>query len=75
MMRSSKNTLTTTLKKLGRLDKMIVFSVLIMLMIMTCDFVVMLFQELRRPIFLEAVFGLTLVNPTIAIVFSMLYIY
>jgi hypothetical protein len=60
---------------MGRLDKTIAFNVLIMVKIVICDFVVMLFQELRRPIFLEAVFGLTLVNPTIAIVFSMLYIY
>jgi branched-subunit amino acid transport protein AzlD len=45
---------------MGCLDKMIAFSILIMLIIMACDFVVMLLQELGRPFFLEDAFGLTL---------------
>jgi hypothetical protein len=55
----SKNILNTTLKKMGRLDKKIVFNVLITVATMICDSVVVLLQELRRPIFLEGVFGLT----------------
>jgi cell division protein FtsL len=35
-MGSSKNTLNTTPKKMGRLDKMIVFNVLIIVMILIC---------------------------------------
>jgi membrane protein CcdC involved in cytochrome C biogenesis len=43
---------------MGRLDKVIVFRVLIMRMIMNCDSVVILLQELGRPIFPdEAILG------------------
>jgi hypothetical protein len=37
-----KNILNTTLKKMGSLDKTIVFNVLIMVVIMVCDSVVLL---------------------------------
>jgi hypothetical protein len=55
----SKNTLNTTLKKMGRLDKIIVFSVLIIVVILVCDFLVTLWQELGRPSYLENIIGLT----------------
>jgi hypothetical protein len=58
-MGQSKNTLNTTLKKMGRLDKIIVFSVLIIVMILVCHFLVTLWQELRRPSYLEDIIGLT----------------
>jgi hypothetical protein len=44
---------------MGRLDKVIVFRVLIMRMIMNCDSVVILLQELGRSTFLEGIFRLT----------------
>jgi len=37
----SKNSPTTILKKIGRLDKIIVFIVLLIVMILVCDFLVM----------------------------------
>jgi hypothetical protein len=41
-MGESKNSLTTILKKIGRLDKIIVFIVLLIVMILVCDFLVIL---------------------------------
>jgi hypothetical protein len=55
-MGNSKNTLNTTLKKMGLLDKNIVFSVLIILMILVCDLLVTLVRELGRPFFLLGYF-------------------
>jgi len=53
----SKNTLNTTLK-MGRLDKMIIFRVLIIVTILICVSLDVPFRERRRSIFLEGVFGL-----------------
>jgi len=58
-MGESKNTLNTTPKRMGRLDKTIVFNVLIIVKTLVCDFFVTLGQEVERSIFLEGVFGLT----------------
>jgi hypothetical protein len=52
---SFKNTLNTTLNKMVRLDKMIAFSVLIIVMILVCLCLVISYRELGRPIFLEGV--------------------
>jgi hypothetical protein len=54
-MGSSKNTLTTTLKKIGRLDKIIALSVLIIVMNSVCIPHVLSCRELGRPIFPELV--------------------
>jgi small basic protein len=43
---------------MGGLDEMITFSVLVIVMILVCVSLVILGQELGRPIFLEGVFGL-----------------
>jgi divalent metal cation (Fe/Co/Zn/Cd) transporter len=57
---SPKSTLNITIpKKMGRLDKMITFSVLIIVMILVSVSLVISWQYLGRPIFQEAVFGLT----------------
>jgi len=58
-MGSSNNTLNTALKKMGRLDKITLFNALITVMILVFDLLVTMWQELGRPIFLEAIFGLT----------------
>jgi len=58
-MRASKNTFITTVKRMGRLNKMIALSVLIIVMKAICDSLVISRQELGQPIFLEAIFGLT----------------
>jgi len=55
----SKNTLSATLKKMGHVDKTITFSVLTIVMILICDFLVRLWQELGRPVLIDGVFGLT----------------
>jgi hypothetical protein len=55
---SSNNTLNTTPKKLGRLDRMIIFGVLITAMIWVCVSLVISCRELERSIFLEGIFGL-----------------
>jgi hypothetical protein len=47
---------------MGRLYYMIVFSVLIKIMILVCYFLVITYLEFGRPIFLEGIFGLTLVQ-------------
>jgi hypothetical protein len=52
-----KNILNTSLKKIGRPNKLIVIIVIIVL-ILLCDCLVVSRQELGRPIFLEGVFGL-----------------
>jgi hypothetical protein len=57
-----KNALNTTLKKMGRLDKMIIFSGLNIVTILSCVFLEVSFQRRRRPIFLVDVFGLTHIN-------------
>jgi hypothetical protein len=58
-MGSPKNTLNTTLKKMGRLDKMIVVNLLIIVTVLIFDFLVTMLRKLRRPIFLEDIFGPT----------------
>jgi len=58
-MGNSKNTLNTTLKKMSRLDRKIVFDVLIILMILVCDFLATMLRELGQSFFLEGIFGLT----------------
>jgi hypothetical protein len=58
-MGSSKNTFNTTLKRMGRLDKMVVFNILITVITSVCDSVVTLWRESARLIFLEGGFGLT----------------
>jgi hypothetical protein len=46
-------------KRMGRLNKMITLSVLIIVMKSICDSLVISRQELGQPIFLEGIFGLT----------------
>jgi hypothetical protein len=58
-MGSTNNTLNATPKKLGRLDKVIVFNVLITAMVLICVSLDVLCQELRWLTFLEGVFKLT----------------
>jgi hypothetical protein len=58
-MDNSKNTLLTTLKKMGRHDKIIVFNVLIIVTILVYDSLVTLFRVIGRSISLEDIFGLT----------------
>jgi len=58
-MGESKNILNTTLKKMDRLEKMNVFRVLIIVMMLVCVSLDVSYQELGRLIFLEGVFGLT----------------
>jgi hypothetical protein len=53
---SSKNTLNTIPKKVGRLDKMIVSIVLIIVMILVCASRIRSWRELPRIIFPEGVF-------------------
>jgi hypothetical protein len=55
-MGSSKNALNKTLK-MGHLVNTVVFSVLVIVMILVCDFFIISCRELRRPIFPEGVFG------------------
>jgi cell division protein FtsL len=50
MMGSSKNVFKTTLKEMGRPDKMIVFNVLIIVMVLVCAILVLSLRELERPI-------------------------
>jgi hypothetical protein len=52
----SKNALNTTLQKLGRPDKMIIVSVLIIVLILV--YLLLSYREFERPIFLESVFRL-----------------
>jgi hypothetical protein len=59
---SSINILNTTVKKMGCIDITNVFNVLIIVMILVCDFLAALWQELGQPIFLEGIFGLTHVS-------------
>jgi hypothetical protein len=47
---------------MGRLNKMITLSVLIIVMKSICDSLVISRQELGQPIFLEGIFGLTHMN-------------
>jgi len=56
---SSKNTINTIRKKMGRIDTMIVFSVLVIVVLFVCASLVISCRELGRPIFLEGIFGLT----------------
>jgi hypothetical protein len=58
-MGKSRNTFNTTLKKTGRLDKMIAFSVLTIVTLLVCVSVITLWRELRHPIFLEVIVELT----------------
>jgi hypothetical protein len=58
-MGSSNNTLNTALKKMGLIDKITLFNVLITVMILVSYFLVIAYQEFRRPNFLEGIFGLT----------------
>jgi len=58
-MASSKNTANTTLKKMDGLDEMSAFIALIITVIIFCAFVVMLREELEKPIFLESIVGST----------------
>jgi t-SNARE complex subunit (syntaxin) len=44
-MGSSNNTLNTALKKMGRIDKITLFNVLITVMILVCYFLVITYQE------------------------------
>jgi hypothetical protein len=44
---------------MGRHDTMIVFNVLIIVMILICVSLDVSWEELRRPTFLEGIFGLT----------------
>jgi len=60
----SKNILNAIPKKMGRLDQMKVFSVLIIVMTLLNVVLITWYRELRRPIFLEAIFGLTHINLT-----------
>jgi hypothetical protein len=55
----SNNILNTTPKKMGRLNQMKVFNVLIIVMTLVYVFLITWYRELGRPIFLEAIFGLT----------------
>jgi fatty acid desaturase len=50
---NSKNTRNTAPKKMDRRDKMIVFNVLIIAIILVCESLVILYWELGRPIFLR----------------------
>jgi hypothetical protein len=50
---SSKNTLNTTSRTIARLDKMIVFSILIIVMVLICVPLDASCQELGATIFLE----------------------
>jgi ABC-type uncharacterized transport system permease subunit len=52
-MGNSKNTLKYNSEENGRLDKAIVFNVLIMVMILACVSLVTLWQELKRSTFLR----------------------
>jgi hypothetical protein len=54
-MGESKNTFNTTFKKMGRLDKMIVFNMLIIVVMLVCVFRDALWQELGWPFFLEGI--------------------
>jgi hypothetical protein len=60
----SKNILNKAPKKIGRLDQMKVFSVLIIVMTLVYVFLIKWYRELGRPIFLEAIFGLTQMSHT-----------
>jgi hypothetical protein len=62
-MANSKNILNITVKKIGRPDKMIAISVLIIFMLLDCAFDVTLRQDLGQPILLEVIFGLTHISP------------
>jgi len=53
-----KNTLNTTLNKMNRLHEMTTISVLIIIMILVCVSFDVSWQDLKRPIFLEFIFGL-----------------
>jgi putative ribosome biogenesis GTPase RsgA len=52
-MGSSKNTLNTTLRKMNHLDKLIVFNVLIILMILLVSLVIFRVKSWNGPIFLR----------------------
>jgi phosphopantetheinyl transferase len=52
-------------KRMGRLNKMITLSVLIIVMKSICDSLVISRQELGQPIFLDGIFGLTHSNEDI----------
>jgi hypothetical protein len=58
-MDSSKRTLSTARMKMNHLVKTITFRVLVLAMVLVCDFLVMLWRVLGQPIFLEGIFGLT----------------
>jgi len=58
-MNISKSILNTTPKKMGRLDKMIILSLLMSVMLLVCDSLVTLWRDLRRPIFVEGIFGVS----------------
>jgi len=55
----SKNILNTAPKKMGRLDQMKVFIVLIIVMILVYISLITRYRELGRPNFLQDIFGLT----------------
>jgi hypothetical protein len=55
----SKNIHNTTPKKMGFLDQMKVFSMLIIVTTLVYVSLIIWYRELGRPIFLEAIFGLT----------------
>jgi hypothetical protein len=55
----SKNIHNTTPKKMGFLDQMKVFSMLIIVMTLVYVSLIIWYRDLGRPIFLEAIFGLT----------------
>jgi len=51
----SKNILNSTLKNMGRLDKMLIFNALMIVTISICVSLVPLWRDLGQPIFLESV--------------------
>jgi len=55
---SSKKGLNTTPKKMGHLNIMILFNVLIIVIRLAYDFLVASWRELGRPICLEDIFGI-----------------
>jgi hypothetical protein len=55
---SSKNTINTIRKKMGRIDTMIAFSVLFIVVILFCASLAISCRELGQPIFLEDISGL-----------------
>jgi hypothetical protein len=58
-MGESKNTFNTTFKKMGRLDKMIVFNMLTSDVMLGFVFVDAFWRGLGRPIFVEGICGVT----------------